>query len=159
GGQFGTVIPFLDNPLGGLPTGLRILNAFRVAANYLRLLLYPSALSCDYSYNSMTLYANGQAWLGALPMMVVLAAWLWSFFTRRGGWALAGGIYLVGFSVTANVLFPVGTIMGERLAYLPSAGFCLLIALCWARLRARTPKLALAILAVVVIGLSARTAL
>src|SRR5215467_559254 len=159
GGQFGAVIPFLDNPLGGLPTGLRILNAFRIAANYLSLLVYPSSLSCDYSYNSITLYANGRAWLGALPMLVVLAVWLWSFFTRRGEWALAGGIYLVGFSVTANILFPVGTIMGERLAYLPSVGFCLLIALLWARLRVRAPELALAILAVALIGLSVRTTL
>lgn len=159
GGRFGTVIPFLDNPLGGLPAGLRVLNALRVAAKYLGLLIYPSALSCDYSYNSITLFANWQAWLGALPVFVALAVWLWSFFTRREGWALAGGIYLVGFLVTANLLFPVGTIMGERLAYLPSAGFCLLMALLWARLRARAPQLALGVLAVAVIGLSARTVL
>jgi protein O-mannosyl-transferase len=159
GGRFGTVVPFLDNPLGALPTDLRILNAFRIAANYLSLLIYPSALSCDYSYNSITLYANGRAWLGALPMFIVLTVWLWSFFTRRGGWALAGGMYLIGFAVTANLLFPVGTILGERLAYLPSAGFCLLIALAWARLHARTPGWALTILAVAVVGLSLRTTL
>jgi Tfp pilus assembly protein PilF len=159
GGRLGTVTPFLDNPLAGLPTGLRILNAFRVAAKYLSLLIYPSALSCDYSYDSITLYANWRAWLGALPMFVLFTVWLWSLFTRRGGWALAGGVYLIGFAATANILFPIGTIMGERLAYLPSAGFCLLIALLWARLGERRPRLALGVLAVVVAGLSLRTTL
>jgi protein O-mannosyl-transferase len=158
GGRFGTVIPFLDNPLGGLPAGLRILNASRVAAKYLSLLIYPSALSCDYSYDSIALYANWRAWLGALPMFILLTVWLWSFFTRRAGWALAGSLYLIGFAVTANVFFPIGTVMGERLAYLPSAGFCLLIALLWARLSQRTAG-ALAVLALVVVGLSLRTTL
>jgi len=159
GGRFGTVIPFLDNPLGGLPAGLRILNAFRVAAKYLNLLIYPSALSCDYSYDSIALYANWRAWLGALPMFILLLVWLWSLVTRRAGWALAGSIYLIGFAVTANVFFPIGTIMGERLAYLPSAGFCLLMALLWARLSERRAGLALVVLALVVVGLSLRTTL
>jgi protein O-mannosyl-transferase len=159
GGRFGTFVPFLDNPLVGLPAGLRILNAFRVAAKYMGLLIYPSALSCDYSYNSIALYANWRAWLGALPMFILLAAWLWTCFTRRVVWALAGSVYVIGFAVTANVFFPIGTIMGERLAYLPSAGFCLLVALLWARLKHRKPRVALGILALALVCLSLRTTL
>jgi Tfp pilus assembly protein PilF len=47
--------------------------------------------------------------------------------------------------------------MGERLAYLPSAGFCLLAALLWLRLENYQRRLAWAVLAVVVVALAART--
>ena len=47
--------------------------------------------------------------------------------------------------------------MGERLAYLPSAGFCLLAALLWLRLENYQRRLAWAVLAIVVVALAART--
>jgi Tfp pilus assembly protein PilF len=47
--------------------------------------------------------------------------------------------------------------MGERLAYLPSAGICLLVALCWAKLLEREKKIALAALVILVAALGART--
>ena len=55
---------------------------------------------------------------------------------RRDGPSRAA-IYFAGFAATANILVPTGTIMGERLAYLPSAGFCLLLALGWNWLRTK----------------------
>jgi hypothetical protein len=41
--------------------------------------------------------------------------------------------YAILFSPTANVLFPIGTIMGERLAYAPTLGIALLLAILLAR--------------------------
>jgi Flp pilus assembly protein TadD len=64
---------------------------------------------------------------------------------------------LAGFATTANILMPTGTIMGERLAYLPSAGFCLLIALAWMRLLNQNRTLQFGVLAIVVAGLGVRT--
>lgn len=89
--------------------------------------------------------------------MAVLVAWCWALWKRRTGSALAGGIYLAGFAVTANVLVPAGTIMGERLAYFPSVGACLLAALAWSRLRQWRPRVALGVLAIVVAALGVRT--
>lgn len=136
GGTFGEKsITFLDNPLSAVPAPLRILNACRIAWKYLALLVYPARLSCDYSYNAIVLYSNWRYLApAALGILAILAVWIWTFRTRLNPWFLAGAIYLVGFSVTSNVLTPTGTIMGERLAYLPSAGFCLLLALIWTRL-------------------------
>ena len=137
GGRFGTTsIAFVDNPLAVLPANLRILNALRVAWKYVGLHVYPATLSCDYSYDAITLYSNWQHTMpSAVAAALVLAVWVWALRTKRSAWALAGAIYLVGFAVTANVFIPTGTIMGERLAYLPSAGFCLLVALIWIRLQ------------------------
>jgi tetratricopeptide (TPR) repeat protein len=159
GGRFGPrIISFLDNPLARIPASLRILNAVHIAWKYVGLHVYPATLSCDYSYNAILLYAGG--WHILIPMvatLLVLALWIWTLWTKRNAWFLAGAIYLLGFAATANLFVPSGTIMGERLAYLPSAGFCLLAALLWLRLENYQRRLAWAVLAVVVVALAART--
>jgi protein O-mannosyl-transferase len=158
GNHFGLVnIPLLDNPLAGIPAGSRILNALRVAWKYIGLQLYPATLSCDYSYNQIPLYSWRYTLPAALATVVVVGGWVWAVRKRRPGLVLAGGIYMVGFAVTANILMPIGTIMGERLAYLPSAGFCLLAALGWNWLRERQRTIALGVLAILTVLLGVRT--
>jgi tetratricopeptide (TPR) repeat protein len=159
GGRFGEKgINFLDNPLAGLPASLRILNALRIAWKYVGLHVYPATLSCEYSYNAILLYSN---WRRTAPAVIasalVLALWIWALQTKRREWFLAGAIYLGGFAATANLLVPTGTIMGERLAYLPSAGFCLLVALIWIRLERRERRLAWAMFGIIVAALATRT--
>ena len=90
-----------------------------------------------------------------------MGAWLWTVRNAKpnGFWPVAS--ILAGFATTANILIPTGTILGERLAYLPSAGFCLLLAAIWTRLFAATSEkrqqtLALALLVLVVAALGAR---
>ena len=159
GGRFGQItISQLDNPLAVIPARWRILNAFRVAWKYAGLHFYPAKLSCDYSFNSIPIYLD---WRHTLPAMlgalVVVGAWIWAVRNRRRGLILAGGIYLGSFAVTANILMPTGTIMGERLAYLPSAGFCLLAALGWNWLHRRQRVAALAIATAIVAAFGMRT--
>jgi protein O-mannosyl-transferase len=159
GGHFGRVdIPLLDNPLGSLTAPWRVLNALRVAWKYIGLQLYPATLSCDYSFNQIRTYLDWRhTWPAASAAFAVFCAWIVAVWKRQRALALAGTIYFVGFAVTANILTPIGTVMGERLAYLPSAGFCLLIALAWNWTYKRQQKLALGVLALVVVALGART--
>jgi Tfp pilus assembly protein PilF len=159
GGRFGEKgINFLDNPLAHLPASLRIINAIRIAWKYIGLQIFPAMLSADYSYNAILLYSNWQhTLLPAISAILVIAVWIWAIRARKLAWALAGTIYLIGFSVTSNIIVPSGTIMGERLAYLPSAGFCLLVALLWMSLEKRQSKLAWAVLSIALVVLSVRT--
>ena len=121
----------LDNPLVTLPVGWRIVNAVAVGFEYLERLLLPLHLSYDYSWAQIPLVrsvADLQLWaLGGLTLLGV-GLTIWS--ARRSPllfFALA--FSAVTFSVVSNVLVPIGTIMGERLVYLPSIGFCLAAAL------------------------------
>ena len=159
GGRLGVgKVAFLDNPLANIPASWRILNALRIVWKYVALQIYPATLSADYSYNAIRLYTSWRsAWLAALGILLTLALWLWTLRTGRKAWFLVGAIYLAGFAITANVLTPTGTIMAERLAYLPSAGFCLLIALLWEELESRKAKLAWALLTIILSALGTRT--
>jgi tetratricopeptide (TPR) repeat protein len=169
GGRFGAkLFPPLDNPLVELSVSWRIVNALRVAWKYVALQIYPATLSCDYSFNSIPVYmAWGPNLLSAIAFLAVTAAWTWAIYhwvTRAaqrtmllGGAILGCGIYLIAFATTSNILLYTGTIMGERLAYLPSAGFCLLIALAWSWLHSRYRNLALGVMALICALLAART--
>jgi tetratricopeptide (TPR) repeat protein len=89
----------------------------------------------------------------------------WSYRGGRRAF-LCVGFTLLTFLPASNLLVPIGTIMGERLFYLPSAGLCLLAGLAWQRAgdwRRGTTSFrpvrwgGLALLAVVILLLSART--
>ena len=159
GGRLGRPeISMADNPLAYLPTGWRILNALRLAWKYVALQVYPAVLSCEYSFNQIPVYRDWRHTLpAALATAAVVGVWIRALWKRQAGWALAGVIYFAGFAATANILVPTGTIMGERLAYLPSAGFCLLAALGWNWLRQKKEIPAWGLLGAIVVVLSVRT--
>jgi len=164
GGRFGQpAIALLDNPLGNLPAKWRILNAVHVAWKYVGLQLYPAVLSCDYSFNQIPIFKDWRHTLSAaIAAVAVIGIWLWAVARRKSEWILAGGIYFAGFATTANILIPTGTILGERLTYLPSAGICLLVAVVWMRVfevaqEKREQLLAWAAIVGIVGALGART--
>jgi len=159
GNRFGLQeVSLLDNPLSHLPVSWRIANAIRITWKYVALQLFPAKLSCDYSFSAIQLYANLRHTLPAIVVAAsVLAAWGWTIWKKKSGFMIAGAIYFTGFAITANILVITGTIMAERLAYLPSAGFCLLIALLWKRLEVRQRSAAIVFLVLLVTVFGVRT--
>ena len=152
------LIPMVDNPLADLPAQWRILNALGVAWKYVGLQIYPATLSADYSYNAIPVTRSWMVLLPALlATLLVVFLWIGAALRRQSPLIVAGGIYFVAFSTTANILIPTGTIMGERLAYLPSAGFCLLAAWIWSHLPLRRRTSALGLLVLIVGALAMRT--
>jgi protein O-mannosyl-transferase len=119
---------FLDNPIVSLPLLQGRWMALHVLGRYALLLAAPVRLCIDYSYNAIptvrTLLDPGAA-LG----LVVLAgcvsgtAVAWK---RSPGTAFSLAWIGIALLPVSNLLLPIGTIMAERLLYLPSVGFCLL---------------------------------
>jgi len=101
-------------------------------------------LSCDYSRNTvpnvLALHDQRNAAAAAAYTALAALAAAAAAAARRGARAapLAEGlVWLAGpFALASNALFPVATVLGERLLYLPSAGFCLLAAALLQRLPA-----------------------
>lgn len=159
GNRFGSFrITPLDNPLAQLPIGLRMLGALRVAWKYVALQVFPAKLSCDYSYNAFPVDVRSwQIAAAAVCAAGVIGFWVWTLIAKKREWALAGTLYIVAFATTANILVPVGTILGERLAYLPSAGLCLLAVLVARPLLKHNARLAWTVILAVSAVASVRT--
>jgi tetratricopeptide (TPR) repeat protein len=119
----------LENPLAPLSLVERIRNASGVFFRYLGRMALPLRLTSDESAWSIPLFRPHE-WLGwACPALLaaLLIASLWRL--RRRVLAALGFLFLCVASLpTANLAFPTGTIFAERLAYLPSAGYCLIAA-------------------------------
>jgi tetratricopeptide (TPR) repeat protein len=126
-------IPAIDNPTALIDGPLRILNALWVQCLYLFKSVVPITLSADYSYKQIPLVmglSDWRAWAGlALVAGAISLAW------RRPAYRPAVLAYAILFSPTSNILFPIGTIMGERLTYAPTLGLALLLALLLVRSR------------------------
>jgi len=145
----------LDNVLVTASLGPRLFTALAVVAAYARLLVWPVHLSADYSFPQIELAmspADPRVLAGAAVLAAAgaLAAWGWC---RQRHVCFAIAFAALTFSIVSNVAVLIGTIMAERLLYLPSAGFCLLLALAIARI-GRGPGATVA-LGVLVVGLYA----
>lgn len=119
----------LDNPLVAAPLTHRLFTALAVQFEYLRLQILPIGLSSDYSYNQIPVLSSFFDWriLLLIAILIAGASLAWRMRATHPLLPFAAGGYAILFAATANVFFPIGTIMGERLAYAPSACFCLLV--------------------------------
>jgi protein O-mannosyl-transferase len=126
-------IPAVDNPMGLVGAGPRVFTALWVQCLYLFKTVLPITLSADYSYKQIRLVMgleDWRAWAGlALVIGTAILAW------RKREFRAPVLAYALFFSATSNILFPIGTIMGERLAYVPSLGVALLLAILLVRSR------------------------
>jgi tetratricopeptide (TPR) repeat protein len=111
------------------------LTAFKVLGRYVGLMVFPSTLSCDYSYNQIPLFGEGAPlWedVECVTSLLMVLGLLWVAWSRRLRNPLFsfGVFFFFGMILpTANIVFPIGSIMGERFLYLPSVGFCLVASL------------------------------
>ena len=121
----------LDNPLVALPSLLRTASALLVALRYLGLLVWPTRLSYDYSYallSPIESFSDPRLIL-VLGFLVVIGAGLWLSLRSSRPFFFAMAFYAITFALASNVAAPIGTLMGERLVYLPSVGFLLAVTL------------------------------
>lgn len=144
--------------LGQGPAAIR-LTAVAALADVIRLLVLPLHLQADYSPDERTTVTSpvdprflvGLACLALWATLLVLA---W----RRGRRLEAFGLGWIGIAYlpVANLLFPHGVLLAERLLYVPSVGLALAGGAWLARLG---PRPFAAVTALLVIGGGVRTAL
>ena len=105
------------------------------------LLLAPCDLLCDWTMNTVPLVNSilDVRNLATLALAVTLL-WLAKYILTCKDPKLLG-VCSMGLAMTifpfipaSNLFFPVGFVVAERVLYMPSMGFCLLVALGWKRL-------------------------
>jgi len=127
GGQ--TVSDVMNNPFYGLAPDERLATIFYTHGLYLKLLLFPHPLTHDY-YPYQIPIAGWGDWLVIASFVIQIALLSLAIWAWRRYRILSYGVlfYFITFSIVSNVLFTVGTFMNERFVFMPSVGFCLVMA-------------------------------
>ena len=149
-------IRYIENPLIEAGVVTRVATALWVLIEYLALFAWPVALSADYSFDQIPLVdaVSDTRLLGIAVALVAVIAIARRRSSRHVGiWLL---LFALLIAPVSNVFFTVGTIMAERLMYMPSVPLCFLVGAVvarWARAepawRART---AVSVFAAMLVG-------
>jgi protein O-mannosyl-transferase len=120
----------VENPLKFAALNERLATALKILVIYLKKAFWPWQLCSDYSYNQISLvenFANSASFLGLL--FLLFFAFSSVFFLKKAPvLALGSTFFIFAFLPVSNLIFPIGTIAGERLIYFPSVGLCLYLA-------------------------------
>lgn len=151
-----------ESVFAGVTPGDRALTSFSVIGRYLWLLAVPLRLSADYSFEQIPVVTTITDPAAVVSMLLVggiaLAA---SGLLRRGVRPrvadLGAATFLIALLPVSNLLVPIGTIMAERLLYLPSVGFCLAFPALWGRLAPGRSRLGALAAGLLVLLYAART--
>jgi tetratricopeptide (TPR) repeat protein len=124
----------------------KLATIFYTMWKYVQLLVVPHPLTHDYYPRQIGIvsFANPVALLG-LALYAGLAWYAIRGIGRRTPLAFAMLMYLLPLGIVSNFLFPIGTNMGERFAFMPSVGFCLAVALLTVGFFEKNKKIGLAL--------------
>lgn len=123
-------IPMIDNYISGLPDFIsQRVNAIYMLGYYVKTLIIPYPLIADGSYNHFKAVTLTD-WKFILSAVGLGGALIYSIITFKKKNKAAFGIlfFFVSASIASNIFMLIGTNYGERLMYVPSLGFCFLIA-------------------------------
>ncbi|KAF0308101.1 Transmembrane and TPR repeat-containing protein [Amphibalanus amphitrite] len=123
-----------DNPAAaaGWPTR-QLTHSYLTAVNS-GLLLAPDPLCCDWTMGTVPLVSSIGDRRNFSPLAVAAALCLLlqravGDYDRHSSVILTGlSLLVIPFVPASNLLFPVGFVVAERVLYIPSMGFCLLVA-------------------------------
>ncbi|XP_058831025.1 protein O-mannosyl-transferase Tmtc3-like [Topomyia yanbarensis] len=124
-----------DNPASVASTPTRQLSYNYLASVNLWLLLFPCDLCCDWTMGTVPLvesFADPRN-LITLAAYGLLAVLVWVAFAQtdrqKSAVIVMGLAFMVlPFLPASNLFFPVGFVIAERVLYMPSMGFCMLVA-------------------------------
>lgn len=137
---------------------------FYTLGKYLVLLIFPHPLTHDYypPQIPMMTFADGQV---IFTLLIYIGAGIYALMRLPKKDPIAFGViyFIATLSVVSNLVFPIGTNMGERFMFMPSVGVCLIAAVLLHKLTNKKIanwsdlKLALPIIALFLVGFSLKT--
>jgi len=141
--------PFLQINFPELPTLIpfaqKIATVFWILLKYLLLLIFPHPLTSDYGFSQIPVigFSDPKAIASILVyvgLIVFALNILWKEFQNRKLQTIKASVsyevvlafcilfFLGTISIVSNLLFLIGTTMGERFAFISSLGFCIALA-------------------------------
>eukprot|EP00057_Strongylocentrotus_purpuratus_P029584 XP_011684058.1 PREDICTED: transmembrane and TPR repeat-containing protein 3-like [Strongylocentrotus purpuratus] len=154
--------PKYSNPAALFPFPTRHLTHLYLLPVNAWLLLYPSALICDWSMGTIPLVTSLSdprnlatlLLVSCLILLVLYAVVAEEVISCQLIMALS--FLVLPFLPASNLFFPVGFVVAERVLYAPSIGYCLLVAKAMERLQAnRTRKYVVRVIFAIILLLHA----
>jgi Flp pilus assembly protein TadD len=114
---------------------IRMATAFFVLGKYILLLFFPAHLSMDYSFAQIRLMKLTDLSV-LISIAVAVAMAVYAIVKTKRKDAVAFGIlyFFITISLVSNLVVVIGTVMGDRLLYMPSLGFTIVSAALLTRL-------------------------
>lgn len=120
----------IDNMLQAAPNkAVELATAIKIMGLYLWKLIIPHPLMNDYSLNQIS-FSNFGDWRVLLSLALYLGI-IYLFFklwNKNKIIAFGIGFFLMNIVLYSNIFMKIGTSFGERLLFIPSLGFCIVIA-------------------------------
>ncbi len=160
----------LNNPFVFASTGERLATVAFTFWEYIRLLIIPHPLTHDYYFNQVPIigWDNFKA-IGPFILNLVILGWALVNLKSKSMFSFAILYYFITISIVSNILFTVGIAMNERFVFIPSLGFCIILALLlvgavnyfkekkWQTQTVIQPSVMMVVLGIILIGYSAKT--
>jgi tetratricopeptide (TPR) repeat protein len=122
-------IVFVSNPLISAPDlGTRIATAILGLGIYLKLLVLPYPLICDYSYNTIPLVGFGNPFviLSLVAYLGLVALAVYRLVKKpKDPWAFAILFFMITITMFSNIVFLVYSQLAERFLFFASISVCL----------------------------------
>ncbi|XP_054711432.1 protein O-mannosyl-transferase Tmtc3-like [Uloborus diversus] len=132
-----------DNPAAAADSPIRQLTMHYLVALNGWLLCFPCDLCCDWTMGTVSLVQSAldPRNVATFTFYGVLAALLytclWEDDTRSKIVLMAIAFLAFPFLPASNLFFPVGFVIAERVLYIPSMGFCMLVSYGWSLLHSK----------------------
>ncbi len=107
----------------------KMASIFYTLWKYIQLLLVPHPLTHDYYPRQIDVMSFSNP-IALFSVVLHIGLFLYAVLGREKRDPVRFGIlfYLIALSIVSNIVFPIGTHMGERFAFMPSVGFCMIAA-------------------------------
>lgn len=136
----------------------RLATIFYTLGKYIQLLIVPHPLTHDYYPRQIGIMSFGNPMvLFSLALYGFMGYWAVKGTLQRAPSAYGVLLYLLPLGIVSNLVFPIGTNMGERFAFMPSVGFCFLAALFMSKYLGKNRTLVLGLFGAVIFLFSIKT--
>ena len=123
-----SLVSFFENALVAAPSSAsRLATEILVLGLYIKLLIVPYPLICDYSFNSVPFanFSHASPWVSLGAYILILGVGIYRLVKNRKDPIPFGiAFFLVTVSIFSNILFLLQAEMAERFMFFPSVGFC-----------------------------------
>ncbi len=123
-------LSIMNNPFKGMSFGERTATIFYTLLLYLKLLFFPHPLTHDYyPYQIPIMNWSKLGSIAGIVSYLALGFIVLKGFLNKNRFSYSILYFLLTLFIVSNLLFPIGTFMNERFLYMPSIGFCIIVAI------------------------------